>query len=84
MFLEWYKYSLNHFGSQIARFGYGVSMIHIKFLGTDARSVLPTECLQGLAKLGPNNFFNDDDLELQSHFFFQIMRCSCCTLSRLS
>lgn len=61
MFLECYKYSLNIIRSQSARLGYSVSKIHIKFLGADARSIFP-ECLQGLAKLGPSNFLNDNDL----------------------
>lgn len=72
MFLDWYKYSLNNFGSQIAGFAYGVSMIHTKFQETDARSVLPREFLQGLAKVDPNNFFNDNNLYLQSHFFLEL------------
>lgn len=73
MFLDWYKYSLNNFGSQIVRFAYDVSMVHTKFQGTDARSVLPREFLQGLAKLDPNNFFNGNNLYLQSHFFSLIL-----------
>lgn len=47
-------------------------MIHTKFQETDARSVLPREFLQGLAKLDPNNFFNDNNLYLQSQFFLEL------------
>lgn len=66
MFLEWYEYSLNILGSQIARFRYSV-MYNSYYISRGRCYVYSHRIHTGLAKLGPGYFLNDN------HFIFSIL-----------